>query len=193
MTIEEKNKQEEQDIVNEMQEEVREIEDIEWDIDEKKIEEVIIDTENETVENVQWDDICKDRLLRTLADFENYKKRVERDKQDMIFFLKSDILKKILPRLDDLERIINNTPEELKMWVLYEWILSIEAKFKKDIDSMWIKSFLSKWLEVDPDKHDVMTTIPGQKEWIIFDEFEKWYMLWDKVLRHAKVVVWAWD
>jgi molecular chaperone GrpE (heat shock protein) len=36
-----------------------------------------------------------------------------------------------------------------------------------------------------------MTTVPGQEEGIIFDEFEKWYVLWDKVLRHAKVVVWA--
>jgi molecular chaperone GrpE (heat shock protein) len=49
-----------------------------------------------------------------MADYENFKKRVERDRQDMIFFLKSDIFKKILPRLDDLERIINNTPDELK-------------------------------------------------------------------------------
>jgi molecular chaperone GrpE (heat shock protein) len=50
-----------------------------------------------------------------MADFENFKKRVERDKQDMIFFLKSDIFKKILPRIDDLERIITNTPEEMKI------------------------------------------------------------------------------
>jgi molecular chaperone GrpE (heat shock protein) len=38
-----------------------------------------------------------------------------------------------------------------------------------------------------------MTTVPWKKEWIICDEFEKWYMLWDRVLRHAKVVVWAWE
>jgi molecular chaperone GrpE len=59
-------------------------------------------------------------LTKTLADFENYKKRVERDKGDMIFFLKSDILKKILPRIDDLERIIKNTPKDLKNNPLYE-------------------------------------------------------------------------
>ncbi|MDR2411109.1 MAG: nucleotide exchange factor GrpE [Candidatus Peribacteria bacterium] len=59
-------------------------------------------------------------LTKTLADFENYKKRVERDKDDMIFFLKSDILKKILPRIDDLERIIKNTPKDLKNNPLYE-------------------------------------------------------------------------
>ena len=188
MTIEEKNKIEEQDIIDEMQEEIEWIESTDWDIDEEKLEEIM---NSETETNSVWDDLCKDRLLRTMADFENFKKRVERDKQDMIFFLKTDILKKILPRLDDLERIISNTPEEMRIWVLFEWILSLEKKFKGDIETLWIKSFISKWQQVDPDKHDVMTTIPWQSEWIIFDEFEKWYMLWDRVLRHAKVVVWA--
>jgi len=56
---------------------------------------------------------------------------------------------------------------------------------------MWVKPFTSKWEKVDPEKHDVMTTVPWQKEWVIFDEFEKWFMLNDRVLRHAKVVVWA--
>ena len=56
----------------------------------------------------------QDALARSQADFENFKKRTERDKDDMIFFLKADIFKKILPRLDDLERMIKNTPEEMQ-------------------------------------------------------------------------------
>ncbi len=205
MTNEEKEKNilYEQDIIDEMKDEIKDIENNDWEIDEEKIEEVLnnpnIFNDWEDLENnlenpeidLQWEDKYKDQLTRTMADFENFKKRVDRDKQDMIFFLKSDILKKILPRLDDLERIINNTPEDFKNGVLYEWIVSIESKFKKDIENLWIKSFISKWENVDPDKHDVMTTIPGQVEGIICDEFEKWYMIGDRVLRHAKVVVWA--
>lgn len=191
MTSEEKNKVHEQDIIDEMQEELEEIETSEWDVIEEKVEEALNpETQEELSTEEEW---YKDKLLRTMADYENFKKRVERDKQDMIFFLKSDIFKKILPRLDDLERIIKNTPLEMQNWVLFEWILSLETKFKKDIDSMWVKSFESKWSQVDPDKHDVMTTVPWQKEGIVFDEFEKWYMLGDRVLRHAKVVVWAWE
>ncbi len=189
MTNEEKNKKEEQDIIEEMQEEINEIEDEQWDIVEEKIEEAVNPKEEITPEEEK----CKDILARTMADFDNFKKRVDRDKQDMIFFLKSDIIKKILPRLDDLERIIKNTPEDLQNGVLYEWLLSLESKFKKDIENLWIKAFESIWNPVDPEKHDVMTTVPWQKEGIIFDEFEKWYMLWDRVLRHAKVVVGMWE
>jgi len=56
----------------------------------------------------------QDALARSQADFDNFKKRTERDKDDMVFFLKADIFKKILPRLDDLERIIKNTPAEMQ-------------------------------------------------------------------------------
>jgi molecular chaperone GrpE (heat shock protein) len=66
----------------------------------------------------------------------NFKQRVERDKQDMIFFLKSDILKKVLPRIDDLQRMILNTPEEMKVGALFEGIVSMETKLISDLDKM---------------------------------------------------------
>ena len=189
MSNEEKNKIEEQDIIEEMEDEIEEVEDRDGELSEEKLEDAIHPEQEIEPE----DEKCRDVLARTLADFDNFKKRTERDRQDMIFFLKWDIFKKILPRLDDIERIIKNTPEELKVWALFEWVLSLETKLKKDLDTMWVKSFDSKWETVNPDLHDVMTTVPNKELWIIFDEFEKWYMLWDRVLRHAKVVVWAWD
>jgi molecular chaperone GrpE len=79
----------------------------------EKQEEII----EEQIEEIQKDESeigkLKDMLARNQADFDNFKKRTERDKDDMIFFLKLDIFKKILPRLDDLERIIKNTPEDM--------------------------------------------------------------------------------
>jgi molecular chaperone GrpE len=114
MTQDEKNKLEEEDILEEMEQEIEEIEDDEGNIDEDKLEEALeprVDAEEEK---------AKDILTRTLADFENFKKRTERDKGEMIFFLKQDIFTKILPRLDDLERIIKNTPEEMQTGALFE-------------------------------------------------------------------------
>ena len=94
--------------------------------------------------------------------------------------------------LTDLERMIKATPEENKSQPLYEWILALQKSLLRDIESLWVVAFESIWTEVDPNKHEVMTQIPGE-EWIIIDEFEKWYLLWDKVLRVAKVIVWSWN
>ncbi|MDF1682618.1 MAG: nucleotide exchange factor GrpE [Patescibacteria group bacterium] len=82
-------------------------------MDEEKLEEAINPKIEETIDE-------NSALAKVMADFDNFKKRVDRDKTDMIFFLKQDIFKKILPRLDDLDRIIKNTPEELKENALFE-------------------------------------------------------------------------
>ena len=130
----------------------------------------------------------KDALARSQADFENFKRRTERDKADMVFFLKLDIFKKILPRLDDLERIIENTPKDMRSGTLYEGILSLQKSLIKDLNGLWVVSFESIGTPIDPEKHEVMTQVPGP-EWEIVNEFEKGYILWDRVLRVAKVVV----
>lgn len=182
MSEKDKKTIEEEDIIEQMEKEVDRIEDEEWKINEEKIEE-------ENTENT-WNK-AKEMLAKVTADFENFKKRTERDKEDMIFFLKSDILKKILPRLDDMERILKNTPEDMRENPLYEWIVSMQKKLISDLKSMWVESFESIWEEVNPDLHDVMSAVPGKEAGIIFDEFEKGYMLNWKVLRHAKVIVGA--
>lgn len=131
----------------------------------------------------------KELLARTQADYQNFKMRSERDRQDMMFFLKNDIFKKILPRIDDLERMIKNTPEDQKTGPLYEGVLALEKALKRDIENLGVTSFVSIGEEVNPDRHEVMTQIPSQTPGKIVDEFEKGYMLGDRVLRVAKVIV----
>lgn len=172
----------------------------------EKMQEEILESELQDLEEAQenqqenievsWDENSsdevsklKEQLARTQADYANFKMRSERDRQDMIFFLKYDIFKKILPRIDDLERMIKNTPEEQRVWALYEAILAQEKAFKKDLENLWVTAFESLGQEVDPDKHEVMTQIPSQTPGKIVDEFEKWYMLGERVLRVAKVIV----
>lgn len=177
--IHDKDEIREQDVMDEAQEE-QELYEQQEDIIEEQAEEITQD-EGQIAK-------LKDMLARVQADHDNFKKRTERDKQDMIFFLKLDIFKKILPRLDDLERIIKNTPEDMQNGGLYEGVVSLQKTLLKDLQSLWVEAFDSIWKEVDPDKHEVMTQVPG-KQGIIIDEFEKWYVLWERVLRVAKVVV----
>ncbi len=164
-------------------------EEVEKILEEETIAEEIVETiESKTNESSSEYDKLKEAFARQQADFENFKRRVERDREDMIFFLKSDIFKKILPRLDDLQRIISWTPKEQRNWSIYDWIVSIEKKLVSDLERLWVKAFESKWDLINIDKHEVMTQIPWA-DGIILDEFEKWYMIGDRVLRVAKVVV----
>jgi molecular chaperone GrpE len=109
----------------------------------------------------------------------------------MLFYQRWDVLGKVLPRVDDMERIIWNTKEEDKSQPMFVWISAIYTNLTKDLEKMGVKPFISKWQTVNPEKHDVMTQVPWE-EGVIIDEFEKGYMLGDRVLRHAKVVVWNW-
>lgn len=177
----------EKDLEQEIMEEIAEIE------EEKPVEEVTEESVEKNNLNKESEvDKLKEALLRQQADYENFKRRTERDKQDMVFFLKSKILKPILSRVDDLERILKNTPEEMRVSSLFEWVISLEKALKKDLQSMWVKEFVSIWEEIDPNKHEIMTQIPW-KEGFVIDEFEKWYMLDEKILRVAKVVSWSWE
>ncbi|MCH2189157.1 nucleotide exchange factor GrpE [Candidatus Gracilibacteria bacterium] len=171
-----------EDIIEEMQEEVEAIENEDGSIDEEKLDDALHPSDSDQVAKL------KDALARTSADLENFKKRTERDRADMTFFLKSDILKKVLPRLDDVIRMLKNTPEDMQSGALYEGLQALEKSLKKDLADMGVEAFVSTGQEVDPEKHDVMTQAPGE-EGIIIDEFETGYMLGDRVLRHAKVVV----
>ena len=169
-------------IKEEVEKEVEEVENEDWTINEEKVEELSKEEES-----------YKDKFIKLQADHENFKARVNREKDDMIFFLKQDILLKILPRLDDIERILANTKEEEKKTSVYEALVVLHKKLVWDLEKMWVKPFESKGKEVDPDRHEVMTTMPGKKEGVVCDEFEKWYELNGRVLRHAKVVAWAWE
>ena len=126
-------------------------------------------------------------LARSQADYANLLMRVERDKADMAFFLSAKMLTPLLTQIDNLERAV-----ALKTGV--EWdafidgIRSILAGFAKLLESQGVTAFVSVGQEVDPDRHDVMTEMPGESGKII-QEFERGYMLRDRVLRHAKVIV----
>lgn len=163
----------------EIQEELHQIEEIE--------EKMQAEIKNENEEILK----LKETIARIQADNQNFKMRVERDRLDTMFFLKNDIFKKILPRIDDLERMIKDTPSENKTGTLYDWVLAIEKGLKRDLENLWVKQFISIWETVNPDKHEVMTQIPSDNPWVIVDEFEKGYMLGDRVLRVAKVIVGA--
>lgn len=129
----------------------------------------------------------RDALARSQADYQNLLMRVERDKADMAFYLSSKILTPLLTQVDTLERAVR-LKDGVEGDSFVDGIRALHANMIKYLESQRVHAFESIGSEVDPDRHDVMTEMPGETGKIV-QEFEKGYMLGDRVLRHAKVVV----
>ncbi|NRH21411.1 nucleotide exchange factor GrpE [Candidatus Gracilibacteria bacterium] len=126
-------------------------------------------------------------LARSQADYQNLLMRVDRDKADMAFFLSAKMLTPLLTQVDNLERAVK-LKEGIEGDTFVDGIRSVLSGFQKFLESQGVTSFVSIGQEVDPDRHDVMTEMPGESGKIV-SEFEKGYLLRDRVLRHAKVIV----
>lgn len=134
----------------------------------------------------------KESLARTTADFENFRRRTQENAYKERIVYTSKTVLTLLPSIDTLKRIIDLTPVDQRDVELYKWLESLYLNFLKELETLKIKPFTSKWEKVDPAKHDVMTQTPWEKD-VIIDEFETGYMIWDEVLRPAKVIVWLWN
>jgi len=133
----------------------------------------------------------KDQLLRKAAEFENYKRRTEQNSINFAKYASENIILELLPIIDDLSRSLKAGKDKLENDPFYKGIELILTKFNKILESQGVKTIDSIGKEVNVDFHDVMMQIPRADvaPHIIIDEIEKGYLLNDKVIRHAKVIV----
>ena len=129
----------------------------------------------------------REALARSQADYQNMMMRAERDRKDMQFFLMEKILKWLLVQLDNLDRAVE-IKKDVTDDAFVDGVRNVQMWLKKYLESHGVVVFDSIGQEVDPDKHEVLSQMPGE-EGKILQEFEKGYMFGDRVLRHAKVVV----
>ncbi len=125
---------------------------------------------------------------RTQADFINYKRRTEQERQDFNSYANANLVLSILPVLDDLERALDAIPEEFggDDWV--EGVRLVERKFKTILEGQGVKPILSLGMAFDPNFHEALRQDEGE-EGMVIGELQKGYILNDKLLRPAKVVV----
>jgi molecular chaperone GrpE len=133
----------------------------------------------------------KDLLLRKAAEFENYKRRTENETASVFKYANGELLEELLPIMDDFERSLKHGRENTEYDALLKGIEMIYQKFSKLLEGRGVKSFPTEGKEFNVDFHDALmqvhrTNIPPHT---VIQEVEKGYMLNDKVLRHAKVVV----
>ena len=132
----------------------------------------------------------KDKYLRTVAEFDNYKKRTLKEKTELILNGGAKTVAAILPVLDDFERAIADKSDDPK--AIKEGIQNIFNKFVKSLESLGVKQIETKDKDFDTDYHEAVAMVPGigdDKKGKVVDCLQTGYTMNDKVIRHAKVAV----
>lgn len=130
----------------------------------------------------------QDKYLRLVAEFENYKKRVVRDRLEQSKMAGSEILLAMLPVMDDFERALKSGQDT----AANEGVQLIYNKMKSSLESKGVKPMAAVGMPFDAELHDAIVQAPAPSEaakGTVLDEITKGYYLNDKVLRHAQVVV----
>ncbi|MDR0725500.1 MAG: nucleotide exchange factor GrpE [Prevotellaceae bacterium] len=165
----------------------------------------IVESGSENIENEQTDDNrdsqlnelteklaeLQDRYLRLSAEFDNYRKRTLKERYELIKTAGEDILKDMLPVLDDFDRAMTvmNTSDSIDAFL--EGTNLIYNKFKSILESKGLTEINPVGAEFDPDIHEAIAKIKGtdKQSGKIIDVTQKGYSLNEKIIRHPKVVI----
>ena len=132
-----------------------------------------------------------DRLTRQMAEFDNFRKRTEKEKSQMYEIGAKDIIEKILPIVDNFERGLSSMPEEEKSTPFAEGMEKIYKQLMTTLESIDVKPIEAVGKEFNPDFHNAVMHVEDEElgENIIAEEFQKGYTYRDSVVRHSMVKV----
>lgn len=134
----------------------------------------------------------KDKYLRSVAEFDNYRKRTLKEKAELILNGSEKAVQAILPVIDDMERAIANAEKTEDVSVLREGMKLIYQKTNKIMESLGVKKIDTDNADFDTNFHEAVAMVPGMgddKKGKVLDCVQTGYTLNDKVIRHAKVAV----
>ena len=134
----------------------------------------------------------KDKYLRLSAEFDNYRKRTMKEKAELILNGGEKSISSILPIVDDFERALKNMETATDVAAVKEGVELIYNKFMSVLGQNGVKVIETKEQPLDTDYHEAIAVIPAPNEALkgkILDCVQTGYILNDKVIRHAKVVV----
>ena len=134
----------------------------------------------------------KDKWLRSVAEFENYRKRTLKERAELILNGGEKVITAILPIIDDMERAIETGAKTDDPEVLREGMSLIHQKFMKTLEAQGVSKIETENADFDTDVHEAVAMVPGMgddKKGKVIDCLQQGYKLNDKVIRHAKVAV----
>ena len=132
-----------------------------------------------------------DKYLRAKAELENYKKRIEKEKAETIRYCNENIIREILPVVDNLEMALKHGQDSGNSKSLIEGVEIVLNQFLKGLEKFGVASFSSVGEEFDPNIHEAMMQVESDNHNpnSIISEFQKGYFLNERLLRPAKVTV----
>ena len=134
----------------------------------------------------------KDKYVRLYAEFDNYKKRTMKEKLDFMKTASQDMMAALLPVLDDFDRAKKNAESDQSTEVFTDGIKLVYQKLFNTLQQKGLKAMETTDQPFDPTFHEAITEIPAPSDDMkgkIIDTIEKGYILNDKIIRHAKVVI----
>lgn len=132
----------------------------------------------------------KDQLLRTIAEFDNFRKRTNKEKTELILNGGKKTITDILPVLDDFERALEDKSDDPV--AIKEGMQMIFNKFVKTLEGMGVKKIETNEADFNTDYHEAIAMVPGvgeDKKGKVIDCVQTGYTMNDQVIRHAKVAV----
>jgi|SRR5215831_5483874 len=149
--------------------------------------------EEEEVERLQAEvSELKDKYLRLVAEFDNFRKRTARENLEIRQTAGKEVIASLLQVLDDCDRAEKQMQTENDINSVKEGVQLVFNKFRTALTSKGVRPMQSKGKDFDPDQHEAIAEIPAPSEELkgkVIDEIEKGYYLNDKIIRFAKVVV----
>ncbi|WP_316765329.1 nucleotide exchange factor GrpE [Pedobacter frigiditerrae] len=133
-----------------------------------------------------------DKYLRLFAEFDNYKRRTQKERVELLQTAGKDVVVSMLPVLDDFERALKATENATEVSAIREGVMLVQTKLKSILSQKGLKEMESINTVFNTDIHEAITKIPAPSDDLkgkVVDELEKGYTLNDKVIRFAKVVV----
>ncbi len=132
-----------------------------------------------------------DRLLREAADLENFKKRAAKEKEEWTKFANEDLIKAILPVIDNLERAVNHAEKVVDTGVMIEGVRLTIKQLLQTLDRFGLTPFESVGKPFDPSMHEAMLVVESDQHQPnhVVEEFQKGYLLNNRLLRPATVSV----
>lgn len=135
----------------------------------------------------------KDKFLRLFAEFENYKRRTAKERIDLFSTASEDVMKTLLPIIDDFERALTHINEDKEAEELRKGVLLIYQKLVNTLEQKGLKAIkVEQGDAFNADAHEAVTQIPAPSDDLkgkIIDVIEKGYKLGEKVIRFPKVVI----